>query len=42
LPGVAAVDVSLEAGQATITHDGQQSSVAQFTTVIENAGFDVL
>ena len=42
LPGVAAVDVSLEAGQATITHDGQQSSTAQFTSVIENAGFDVL
>ena len=42
LPGVAAVEVSLEAGQARISYDAQLSSIAQFTHVIENAGFDVL
>ena len=42
LPGVTAVEVSLESGQASIIHDGQQSNIAQFTRVIENAGFDVL
>ena len=40
LPGVAAVDVSLEAGEARVRHDPAQSDVAALKSAIEDAGFD--
>ena len=40
LPGVAAVDVSLEAGEARVRHDPAQSDVAALKAAIEDAGFD--
>ncbi len=40
LPGVAAVDVSLEAGEARVRHDSAQSDVAVLKSAIEDAGFD--
>lgn len=41
LPGVASVEVSLEAGQASIAYDPAQVGAAQFRAVVEDAGFDV-
>ncbi len=41
LPGVARVEVSLEAGQATIAYDPAKVERSQFVTAIEGAGFDV-
>ena len=42
LPGIDRVDVSLEAGQASITFEPEQANVSQFKQAIEDAGFDVL
>ena len=42
LPGVEQVEVSLEAGQATIAYDPDKVTVPQFKGAIEDAGFDVL
>ena len=42
LPGVDRVDVSLEAGQASITFEPENANVSQFKQAIEDAGFDVL
>ena len=42
LPGVDRVDVSLEAGQASITFEPEKANVSQFKQAIEDAGFDVL
>jgi copper chaperone len=42
LPGVAQVDVSLEAAQARIAYDPATVGVAQFKEAIEGAGFDVV
>ena len=42
LPGVDRVDVSLEAGQASIAFEPEQANVSQFKQAIEDAGFDVL
>jgi copper chaperone len=41
LPGVDRVDVSLEAGQASIAFDPEQVGTDQFRAAIEDAGFDV-
>ncbi|MEO8409289.1 MAG: cation transporter [Propionivibrio sp.] len=41
LPGVASVEVSLDAGQAKIAYDPAQVGRPQFVAAIENAGFDV-
>jgi copper chaperone len=41
LPGVASVDVSLEAAQASIGYDPQTVGAEQFRAAIEDAGFDV-
>jgi len=41
LPGVARVDVSLEAGQASIDFDPEKVGADQFRAAIEDAGFDV-
>ena len=41
LPGVARVDVSLEAGQANIAFDPEKAGAGQFRAAIEAAGFDV-
>jgi len=41
LPGVARVDVSLEAGQASISFDPEKVGAEQFRAAIEDAGFDV-
>ena len=41
LPGVARVDVSLEAGQASISFDPEKVGAEQFSAAIEAAGFDV-
>ena len=40
IPGVTAVDVSLEAGEARIGFDPAQTGVAAFRAAIEDAGFD--
>lgn len=40
LPGVSAVEVSLEAGEAHVRHDPAQSDVAALRSAIEDAGFD--
>lgn len=40
LPGVAAVSVSLEAGQANVEYDPAQVQPAAMRSAIEDAGFD--
>ena len=40
LPGVAGVEVSLDAGQARVAYDAQQVDVTRLRTAIEDAGFD--
>ena len=40
LPGVASVEVSLDAGQARVAYDAQQVDVARLRAAIEDAGFD--
>ena len=42
LPGVASVDVSLEAGRASIAYDPARVGVEQFRAAVEDAGFDVI
>jgi len=41
LPGVERVEVSLEAGQATIAFDAAKVGPDHFKAAIEDAGFDV-
>jgi len=41
LPGVSAVDVSLDKRQASIRHDASAVSAMQFRAAIEGAGFEV-
>ena len=41
LPGVSSVEVSLEAGRASIAYDPAMVGVAQFRAAVEEAGFDV-
>jgi len=40
LPGVASVDVSLEAGEARVGFDPAQVGLADLRAAIEDAGFD--
>ena len=40
LPGVEQVEVSLDAGQASITCDPALASVTDFRSAIDDAGFD--
>jgi copper chaperone len=40
LPGVAGVEVLLDAGQARVAYDAQQVDVARLRAAIEDAGFD--
>ncbi|MEF8732917.1 MAG: heavy-metal-associated domain-containing protein [Candidatus Accumulibacter meliphilus] len=40
LPGVARVEVSLDAGQARISYDPKLASIADFTAAIDEAGFE--
>jgi copper chaperone len=40
LPGVAAADVSLEAGEARVRFDTEAVSLAQLRQAVEDAGFD--
>ena len=42
LPGVTSVEVSLEAGQASIAYDPDQVGQPQFVAAIEDAGFDAV
>ena len=42
LTGVESVEVSLEAGQASISYDPAIADVAQFKAAVEAAGFDAL
>lgn len=42
LPGVSAVNVSLEQNQAAITYDPAKAKPEQFKAAIEDAGFDVI
>ena len=42
LPGVERVEVSLEAGQATIAFDPEKVGQEQFKAAIEDAGFDAV
>lgn len=41
LPGIDHVEVSLDAGQASLAYDPAKVGVAQIKAVIEDAGFDV-
>ena len=40
-PGVASVDVQLDAGRAEVTYDAAQASVDDLKRAIEDAGYDV-
>ena len=40
LPGVVEVAVSLESGEARVSHDPVQASLAVLRSAIEDAGFD--
>ena len=40
LPGVSTVDVSLEAGTASIAYDPATVGAEQFRAAVEDAGFD--
>lgn len=42
LTGVESVEVSLDAGQASIDYDPAIADVAQFKAAVEAAGFDAL
>ena len=42
LPGVTAVNVSLEQNNATINYEPSKVTPAQFKAAIEDAGFDVI
>jgi len=42
LPGVSAVNVSLEQNNATINYEPSKVKPAQFKSAIEDAGFDVI
>lgn len=41
LPGVTEVSVSLELGQAIVTHEANQASFATLKQAVEDAGYDV-
>lgn len=41
LPGVSAVDVTLEPGEARVSFDPDQVSPAQLAAAVEDAGFEV-
>ena len=41
VPGVEAVDVSLEKGEAALRYDSAQAGAAQFRKAVEDAGFEV-
>lgn len=41
LPGVSAVDVTLEPGEARVSFDPAQVSPAQLAAAVEDAGFEV-
>lgn len=40
VPGVAAVAVSLEAGEAKVGYDAAQASIEALRAAVEDAGFD--
>lgn len=42
LPGVAAAEVVLEPGQATVTYDPAQLGETRLREAVEDAGFDAL
>jgi copper chaperone len=42
IPGVTGVDVTLENGQVTIDYDPAGSNVEQFTSAINDAGYEVV
>lgn len=42
IPGISNVDVSLEKNCALIHYDPAQAQPTQFTSAIEDAGFDVI
>ena len=42
LPGVSAVDVSLEDGRVNIEYDPNQTGTKQFKEVVEGAGYGVM
>ena len=42
ISGVSQVNVSLEAGTAKVSYDPATADVSSFSSVIEEAGFDVL
>jgi copper chaperone len=42
LPGISAVNVSLELNNATINYDPAKVKPAQFKAAIEDAGYDVV
>ena len=42
LPGVSSVEVSLEAGRASIAYDPATVGAEQFREAVEGAGFDVV
>jgi len=42
LPGVSSVEVSLDAGRASIAYDPARVGAEQFKATIEGAGFDMV
>ena len=42
IPGVNAIDVSLEQKRAIVTHDPAQAGLPQLKAAVEDAGFDVV
>lgn len=42
IPGVASVDITLDNGQVTIAYDSTKSGAEQFTTAINDAGYEVV
>ena len=42
IPGVAAVDITLDNGQVTIRYDAAKTGLDQFKTAIQDAGYEVV
>lgn len=42
IPGVAGVDITLDNGQVTISHDPAKAGLDQFKAAIQDAGYEVV
>jgi copper chaperone len=41
IPGVSGVDITLDTGQVTISHDATKASLDQFKMAIQDAGYEI-